>query len=53
MIVGSFASAYHGIPRSTQDLDIVVSLDLNSLEPLYSALSAPGCYLSREAAGTL
>lgn len=49
MIVGSFASAYHGIPRSTQALDIVVSIDIHSLEPLYSSLSAPGCYLSREA----
>lgn len=49
MIVGSFASAYHGIPRSIQALDIVVSLELKSLEPLSSALSAPGRYLSREA----
>ncbi len=49
MIVGSFASAYHGVPRSTQGLEIVVSLDLSSLETLYSILTAPGCYLSRDA----
>ncbi len=50
MIVGSFASAYHGIPRSTQDLDIVVSLDSQSLDRMLSRLSEPDCYLSRDAA---
>lgn len=49
MIVGSFASAYHGIPRSTQDLDIVVSIEPGRVDPLISTLSAPGSYLSREA----
>ena len=24
MLTGSFASAYHGTPRSTQDIDVVV-----------------------------
>lgn len=50
MVVGSFASAYHGIPRSTQDLDIVVSLEMDTLDQMLSTLSEPGCYLSREAA---
>lgn len=42
MIVGSFASAYHGIPRSTQDLDIVVSVDNPSLDRMLSKLSDHG-----------
>jgi hypothetical protein len=27
MVVGSLASSYHGVPRSSQDLDLVVNPD--------------------------
>jgi len=39
MIVGSLASNFHGIPRSTRDADFVVELDQSSLERL--ALGLP------------
>jgi hypothetical protein len=38
MIVGSLASNFHGIPRSTQDADFVVELDPESLQRLSAAL---------------
>lgn len=34
MIVGSLASNFHGVPRSTRDADIVVQLSAGSLERL-------------------
>jgi hypothetical protein len=33
MVAGSFASTYHGVPRATQDIDLVV-------DPMPAALSA-------------
>lgn len=32
MLAGSFASSHHGAPRTTQDIDIVVSPSLTLLE---------------------
>lgn len=40
MIVGSLASNFHGIPRSTRDADFVVALSPGDLERLTSALPA-------------
>lgn len=40
MIVGSLASNFHGIPRSTLDADFVVELGPNSLQRLGAALPA-------------
>jgi hypothetical protein len=40
MIVGSLASNFHGIPRSTLDADFVVELDQGSLQRLESVLPA-------------
>lgn len=40
MIVGSLASNFHGIPRSTRDADFVVELEPNGLDRLASALPA-------------
>ncbi len=40
MIVGSLASNFHGIPRSTRDADFVVELAPGSLERLADALPA-------------
>jgi hypothetical protein len=44
MIVGSLASNFHGVPRSTRDADIVVQLSAGSLERLRREL-APGLRL--------
>src|SRR5437899_2515339 len=38
MIVGSLASNFHGIPRSTRDADFVVDLGPSSLDRLSAAL---------------
>jgi hypothetical protein len=40
MVVGSLASNIHGIPRSTRDADIVVTLEGPSLQALESHLAA-------------
>ncbi|MGM0577730.1 MAG: hypothetical protein ACQEXJ_18530 [Myxococcota bacterium] len=50
MLVGSFASTYHGAPRTTQDVDVVVELDRASLARLLGALPEERYYVSREAA---
>jgi hypothetical protein len=45
---GSFASSFHGVPRTTADLDIVIELDGGRLEALAAALERD-FYVSREA----
>lgn len=35
---GSLASSVYGIPRATQDVDLVADLDLEHVEPLAAAL---------------
>ena len=50
MVAGSFASAYHGIPRSTHDIDLVVDVDAASLERLIAAFPEEQYYLSADAA---
>jgi len=47
MIVGSLASNFHGIPRSTRDADFVVELPPGSLEHFGGALP-PGLTLQRQ-----
>lgn len=49
MIVGSLASNFHGIPRSTRDADFVVQLAPDSLGRLEQAL-APGLTLEQQGA---
>ncbi len=49
MIVGSLASNFHGIPRSTRDADFVVQLAPNSLQRLEQRLP-PGLVLERQGA---
>ena len=39
MIVGSFASSYHGFPRLTQDLDLVAPLSGNQVDGFIAAFS--------------
>lgn len=39
MVAGSLASSLHGIPRATQDIDIVADLPEDRIEPLVDALA--------------
>lgn len=50
MLTGSFASAYHGAPRTTQDIDIVIAPNLGSLERLLKQFPEESYYVSRDAA---
>jgi len=49
MLSGSVASSYHGKPRATQDIDIVVEADVNKALELIRSLGA-GYYASESAA---
>jgi hypothetical protein len=50
MLTGSFASSFHGAPRTTQDVDIVIAPTLGSLQKLISEFPEDQYYVSREAA---
>lgn len=50
MVVGSFASSLHGVPRTTQDLDIVIDPSLEQLELLLAALDPKAYYLDPDVA---
>jgi hypothetical protein len=50
MLAGSFASTYHGIPRTTQDVDIVVDLTGAKLQTLLGSLRAEEYYVDTDAA---
>ena len=50
MLTGSFASSFHGAPRTTQDIDIVIAPTLGSLQRLVSEFPQDQYYVSREAA---
>jgi len=49
MITGSFASNIHGLPRATQDADVVIEVERKSLERFLEILT-PDFYRSSEAA---
>ena len=49
MLVGSLASNFHGIPRSTRDADLVVQLGAGGLQRLAAELPA-GLLLERQGA---
>lgn len=49
MLTGSFASAYHGRPRATQDIDFVIAASPGQIRSLIRALP-PGEYYADEAA---
>jgi hypothetical protein len=49
MITGSFASNIHGVPRATQDADIVIEADAKALDRFLNSLGED-FYASREAA---
>lgn len=50
MIVGSFASAFHGEPRTTRDIDIVVEADREVLDRFVASLPAEEWYADADAA---
>lgn len=45
MIVGSLASSYHGVPRSTRDIDIVIDPDAPSLGALLASFEPTQFYV--------
>jgi hypothetical protein len=49
MVTGSVASSYHGEPRATYDIDVVIQADLEQIDALVHALG-PDCYVSVSAA---
>ncbi|MFQ5856094.1 MAG: hypothetical protein ACE5LU_10665 [Anaerolineae bacterium] len=49
MITGSFASNFHGVPRTTQDADVVIEVSEESLEQLLTLIEDE-FYVSDEAA---
>lgn len=49
MFVGSAASTLHGLPRSTQDIDLVVALKLEDVHRLVGAFPEDSYYVSTEA----
>ena len=50
MVTGSVASSFHGEPRATRDLDIVVDPDVQGIERLVAELAADGLYVDGEVA---
>lgn len=49
MVAGSFASNFHGVPRMTQDADLVIEVDEPGVIRLVRELE-PEFYVSEEAA---
>ena len=47
MLTGSMASNYWGIPRTTHDLDFVLSIDGTLVSEITNAFS-PGFFIQRE-----
>jgi hypothetical protein len=45
MVVGSFASSIYGVPRSTQDLDVVIDPDPDSLRRFVSTIDPDRYYV--------
>jgi hypothetical protein len=50
MLTGSFAGAYHGVPRATQDIDLVVDPTTEQLTSLVRALPPSEYYVDEAAA---
>jgi hypothetical protein len=50
MLTGSFASGFHGAPRASQDIDIVIAANLGSLRRFLALLPEEQYYVSRDAA---
>lgn len=50
MVVGSFASTFHGVPRTTQDLDLVIDPSEQQLDLLLAALPSDRFYVDPDVA---
>jgi hypothetical protein len=50
MVTGSVAAAYHGAPRATFDIDLVIDATEDQLHRVVAALTAAGLYASDAAA---
>ena len=50
MVVGSFASSFHGVPRSSQDLDLVIDPQVESLRRFLSELPPADYYVDVDTA---
>jgi hypothetical protein len=50
MLTGSFASAYHGVPRATQDIDFVIAPTEPQLRNLIARMAMPDYYVDETAA---
>lgn len=50
MIVGSFASTYHGLPRATEDLDLVCELREDNFDKFVDVFSDEAFYFSPDQA---
>jgi hypothetical protein len=50
MVTGSVASSFHGEPRATRDLDLVIDPSLQALHRFVSELPAETFYVDRDAA---
>ena len=50
MVAGSFASSFHGRPRTTQDADVVIDPTPAALDQLVQILEAAGFYVDRSRA---
>jgi len=50
MVTGSLASSYHGEPRATRDIDIVIDSDPDRLAQLVDGLITAGFYVDRDTA---
>ncbi len=50
MLTGSFASAFYGSPRATQDIDLVIEADAARLRALIGLLPAESYYVDVDAA---
>lgn len=50
MLTGSFAGSYHGIPRATQDIDLVIHETEDQVIRFAAMIGDAGFYVSQEAA---
>jgi hypothetical protein len=50
MLAGSFASSHHGVPRATQDIDIVADPTFDTLDRFLAALSGDDVYFDADVA---
>ena len=49
MLTGSLASSFHGDPRATQDIDLVIDGERRALDALGARLRESGFYADAEA----